>query len=497
MVNRLQKFAQKLIGINPNNRLFNTNTSYAVTNGNIISSEDNRTTYITRGYQANDIIFSIVNLIVEKVRVAPWAVYKIEDEQALKMYRGIMARKELTGDDFIRAMNFRKKALVEYTGDARLNELLKYPNDYCTFSDLVGDSSIFKLVAGGRMIWADQLGAGANGSFPQSLHHLPYDLVTIIASRPTTTEGGDYVPVSELGYRIDSFGQFNIPKSAVMHDKYFNPRYDTMGSQLFGQSPLKAGLSLLDLSNSSNRTATAQFQNQGPKQIIFMDDPQFRPEEGNLQAQAIKNILQGKEYGGPDNAGKTATSGYKMGVIAAGISPVDLGIVQLQEWQLRRFCNLFGCVPSQVLNDPENKSYNNAIEGERALTNRGALPLLTTFRDYFNMTLYNQWGYKGKNIYVDADLTVYSELQDNLKDKWTWVKELPVSWKKKLELMGLEYDESDPGIDEVMIPSGFTPIDSMNAVDNVLSGLGVNSNGQVHRNGQANGQNGQRNGQIN
>lgn len=495
MVNRLQRFAQKLIGINPN-RALSTNTSYAVTNGNIISSEDNRGTYITSGYQANDIIFSIVNLITEKVRVAPWGVYKIQDEQALKMYRAIMSQKDRTGDDFVRALNFRKKALVEYTGDGRLSELIKYPNDYCTFSDLVGDSSIFKLIAGGRMIWAEQLGAGANGSFPQSLYHLPYDLVTIIASRPSHTEAGDFVPVKELGYRIDSFGQFNIPKSAVMHDKYFNPHYDTMGSQLFGQSPLKAGLSLLDLSNSSNKTATAQFQNQGPKQIVYMDDARFSPEEGNTQAQEIKKILQGKEYGGPDNAGKTATSGYKMGILSAGLSPVDLGIVQLQEWQLRRFCNLFGAVPSQVLNDPENKSYNNSIEGEKALTNRGAMPLITTFRDYFNMQLYNYWGYKGKNIYIDADITVYSELQDNIKDKWTWVKELPVSWKKKLELMGLEFDPNDTSLDEVAIPSGFTPIDSMNVVDNVLSGLGVNSNGQVTPN---NGQNGQaqRNGQRN
>jgi len=271
-----------------------------------------------------------------------------------------------------------------------------------------------------------------------------------------------------------------------MHDKYFNPKYDTMGGQLFGQSPMKAGLSLMDLSNASNKTATAQFQNQGPKQIVFMDDLRFSPEQGNAQAQEIKKILQGKEYSGPDNAGKTATSGYKMGVVQAGLSPVDLGIVQLQEWQLRRFCNLFGCVPSQILNDPENKTYNNTQEGERALTTRGALPLINTFRDYFNMTLYNYWGYKGKNIYVDADLTVYSELQDNMKDKWSWVRELPVSWKKKLELMNLEYDEGDPGLEEVMIPTGFQSIDQMNVVDEILNSNGLQP-GQAQRNGQANG----------
>ena len=107
------------------------------------------------------------------------------------------------------------------------------------------------------------------------------------------------------------------------------------------------------------------------------------------------------------------------------------------------------------------------------------------------MKLGTDWSYKGKNIYVDADLTVYSELQDNMKDKWMWVKELPVSWKYKLELMGLDYEEGEPGLDEVMIPSGFQPIDSLNVVDEILTG-NANGNGNARANGQAASQNGKK-----
>lgn len=465
-MNKVQKALVKLLGLGSivqanGSGGYTTGPTYEVVNGNLTTSSDNKTTYLKKGYQGNDLIYSIINLVCEKVRVCPWAVYRVEDESSLKKYLAIISKKDFSGDDFKRAMIFREKALTPYVGDGRLNELLKYPNEYCTFPNLVADSAVFKMACGGRMIWADQLGAGANADFPLSLDHLPYDLMSIVASR-------DF-PIREIGYKLDAWGIKEIPKKSVMHDKYFNPVFDQSGSHLFGQSPLKAALLLMDASNEANRTMLSQFQNQGPKGVIFTDSDKFDITEQGQQAAAIKKILQGKEYTGSENTNKIASSGIKMGYVKIGDSLVDMGIVNLTEQQLRRFCNIFGAVPSQVLNDPANKTYNNTVEGERALTTRGALPIINSFRDSFNMKLGTDWGYKGKNIFVDADLTVYSELQDSMKDKWAWVKELPVSWKYKLEMMGLDYGEGEPGLDEVMIPSGFQPIDSLNIVDETLN----------------------------
>ena len=156
-----------------------------------------------------------------------------------------------------------------------------------------------------------------------------------------------------------------------------------------------------------------------------------------------------------------------MGIVDAGLSPVDLGIVESEKWSLRRFCNVYG-VPSQLLNDPDNKTFNNQKEGEKALTMRCALPHLNSFREHLNRKLRNDWGYKGQNIIVDYDLSVFTELQDDLQTKWQWVKELPVSWRYKLDLMGMDYEEGQPGLDEVMIPSGYQPIDGYNVIDETL-----------------------------
>ena len=91
------------------------------------------------------------------------------------------------------------------------------------------------------------------------------------------------------------------------------------------------------------------------------------------------------------------------------------------------------------------------------------------FREHFNKKLNTDWGYKGKNVFVDYDSTVYTELQDDLKEKWTWVRELPVSWEYKLELMGLDSEGDNEGLKEIMIPSGFQPLDSFNVVDETLA----------------------------
>lgn len=438
------------------------NVNYIVEGGTLISPTDNKTTYITNGYTANDLIYSVVNLITDKVRVAPWGVYKIQDESSLKQYKALMGRKSLSAEDYKRAMVLRKKALVE-TSDSKLDPLLESPDGYCSMSDFVGNSSVFKLLCGGRMIWAELLGGGANTGKPQSLYLLPYNLMSIEASRG--------FPMIETGYRIDEWGLMNdkkLLKEQVLHDKYFNPNYDSSGGHLFGLSPLKAALLLTTKSNEANKTEAAQFQNQGPKRVIFIDEPQKDlGNTGGEQIQGIKRILQGREYAGSENAGKMAGSAYKVGSIEVGLSPVDLGIIESEKWSLRRFCNVYG-VQSQLLNDPENKTYNNSKEAEKALTSRAALPQLTSFRDQLNRKLQTDWGYKGSGLFVDFDTSVFTELQEDLKEKWTWVRELPISHRSKLEMMNIDADPNDKNLDETVIPSGFVPIDSLNVVDESL-----------------------------
>lgn len=79
--------------------------------GRLVTIEDNQLAYINSGYNINDIIYSIVGLIMDKVRVAPWDLYKIVDESSLKQYKGLMSKKDISASDFLKARDYRKKAL--------------------------------------------------------------------------------------------------------------------------------------------------------------------------------------------------------------------------------------------------------------------------------------------------------------------------------------------------------------------------------------------------
>jgi hypothetical protein len=105
-----------------------------------------------------------------------------------------MRKKNLTTEDYKLANELRAKALEPVKVD-RLSDLMKYPNDYETMQDLVAASSGYKLLTGGRAIWAETLNAGANQGKPYALHNLPYDQLSIIAKT-------NVFPIVEAGYTM-------------------------------------------------------------------------------------------------------------------------------------------------------------------------------------------------------------------------------------------------------------------------------------------------------
>jgi hypothetical protein len=85
--------------------------SYNIINGQWVGIDDNKGSYITNGYTINDQLYSIINLILDKVRMPEWGTYKIVDEESLKSYLGLIRKKNLTAEDYTKALKYRTKAL--------------------------------------------------------------------------------------------------------------------------------------------------------------------------------------------------------------------------------------------------------------------------------------------------------------------------------------------------------------------------------------------------
>ena len=434
------------------NTLFPTipmNSQIAIERGIVTWQGADQRSFVDDGYVANDIVYSIIKLITDKAKIAPFHVYRVVDEKAAKKYKSLAAQKDINLKEL---ETLHKKAYELYTGDQRLNELLKYPNEEDCWSDLVEQWCGFKLITGNSFIYGKLIEAGNNQGKPYELFALPSQYMAIIANI-------NVFPPTRAGYQLYYGEMWSFDTKEILHDKYFNPQWGVTGGQLYGQSPLRAAAKNLTRSNEAKTAAVASFQNGGPAGVLFMNDERFDPTSGQAQAQALKTAVSQK--GGAANFNSIAVSGYKVDWKQIGLSPVELNIIESEKWDLKALCNIYG-VPSQLLNDSDSKTYNNQREGEKALTLRCAIPLLNSLTENLNRKLHTDWGYKGTNLYVDYDLSVFGELEANKAEQTAW---LNTAWwispKQKLDIMNIEVPDYIPTeeLEKLYIPTGLQTID--------------------------------------
>lgn len=448
-----------------------TGGRYEIIGGQLIGLSDNVSGYVRDGYNMNDIIYSVVNLILEKIKMAPWAIYTVKDDSSLKELRAYQSKKIHTGEEKRKMVQLFNKALEVFDKPSKWGDLLKFPNERQSFCDLVVYAIGYKMLTGNGFLWANQLDAGVNKGTPQELWVMPSQDMMIKATR-------DF-PSRVTAYQMNGTNRtvLDFRKEEVMHVIYPNYSAWDISSQLWGMAPLKAACLLTNRNNSALKASTSMFQNKGLQHVLYIDEPNLTQEDraGAMGMMTeLKKKLVSDEYSGPNAAGKVTGANYKLGALNLGLSAVDLQIIEAEKWDMRRFCNIFGGVPSQLLNDPDNKVYNNMKEGEVALTTRGALPQLKDFQSALNRKAHTDWELPPEQI-IDFDATVYSELQDDVKDMAAWVipvaQQTGLSPNRVLDLLGLETIEEDfynqPRVTQQM---GETLSDSqLNIVDQTLN----------------------------
>lgn len=383
-------------------------------NGRLVSYTDNRDNYVIKGYMINDIIYSIVKMIADKARVAPWGLYTIKDEQSYKELQAVIRKKEFS---LAHMGNLQRKALVPVQNAGKWSDLIKYPNVYQGFNDLTSDSISFKLITGNKFLWGNKLTGGANAGIPYEIEVLPAQWVDIISN--------GMFPARAMGYTIQTMipGEIYLPET-ILHEKYFNPHFDINGNQLYGMSPIKAGLRRLQKSNLQLTAEAANWQNEGIKGIIAMKNQmgQVDGEEAQTQVEGLAETVR-QEWSGSGNRGKMGVSGYDLSWIPIGLNAEEMALIESGLVDLRMMCNWFGGVPSQLLNDPARSTYNTVSEAEKALTTRCVMPELCATKDAYNRKFSQDWGLP-KGVIVDFDLSVFSELQEDVGRIADWTSKM-------------------------------------------------------------------------
>lgn len=426
----------------------NTGTS-SIDKGTVTWQGQNGEEQVRAGYSGNDIVYSIIRLITDKVKQAPWQEYRIVDETSYKRYTAAIKSKDLniTGKQLA---ELHTKALEPVKTGGRISELLKYPNPTDSWGDIVEAYAAFKLITGNAYVYGKQIPMGINKGAPLELWVMPSQYMSIVADL-------NVFPILPTGYQLylQFLQQFTAPE--ILHDKYFNPNWNIVGSQLYGLSPLQAAARVLTRSNEGKQAAVSNYQNGGPKGILFVADDRYDPLQSVQEAQDIRKSLARNQ--GAKNVNQVETSGYKVDYVPLGLSPVDLDLLNAENMDLRALCNVYG-VPSQLLNDPDNKTYSNTKDGEKALTVRCALPMLASIRDQFNRKFMKDWG--NQKTVIDFDISVYGELQEDKEMQVRWLKDAPIKTGRKLEILGESTDGYTPEqLDSIIIGSGSTTLDEV------------------------------------
>ena len=286
-----------------------------------------------------------------------------------------------------------------------LYSLLKKPNldqtsveykEECYLQYLVtGDTFEYKLVPSGFQL-------------PSQLKILPSYWVEVFKGENNQNQNSFFAPVTT--YQFTWGGSvMKFPTDLVIHTKNFDPSYN--GSWK-GLSPLQANRLIVSASNQNQEAKHSMLKTRGAVGIISNEKEDYPLEQE--EREAVQSELD-KRLGEANKFNKVVAFGGSAKFQQMGLSAGDLKILEMDVDFLRKICNAFG-LPSQLFNDPQNKTFNNLAEAKKALYTEAAIPLAQKFVDSKNENLVPEFNrIENKNYCIKLDTSKIEVLQKDKK----------------------------------------------------------------------------------
>lgn len=415
-----------------------------------ISLDDTQNAYVEDGYELNPDVYSVVNGITKAASAVPPVVQIVKNEAKALKYKKLASTnrdkaKQSTIDNLLELKN---QAFDEVHDEKDpLYKLMTRPNPLQGYPEWYENMKGFQLITGNAYTHYVQLGDGTVGE----MWVMPSQFTKIVAD-PT------YESLIK-GYIIDMYGQdgHQLPAETVVHWKYWNPDYDSVGSHLYGMSPLKAARRSIRLGNDGDMALSKALKNGGASGVVYPTDPdleQLTP----MQRSQLENYL--RDMQGPSNYKSWLVSSVKLGFEKFGIPPVDLEIIEAGKMTQRDICNVFN-FPSELLNDPDNKTNANKEQSRKQLYMDNVIPELT--RDYSELNrslvpLFNEA--TGKKYHLDFDVQAIDALNKDNSEKVDWLNK---AWwltadEKRMEMGYQPVGDNNRYIPMNLIPDGTTEL---------------------------------------
>lgn len=439
-------------------------------NGQPVQLADNTFTYIQNGYQWNADVYSVVDLILQKLSACTPIVYEVTKDNMgnVQKYRNFL--QSGTKDGLIKAKAIELKAMKEIYMPA-ISDLLMTPNKYQSYIDWIKHYAGFYLLTGNTYNYY-------NGINPKNkkwgeMYVLPAQFMQIIS-------GGPMEPIK--GYRVINqrfFGSdmFDFEATDVSHLKTFNPNYNNYGSQLYGQSPLMAYRLTIQKNKDGRIEANKQMVNGGARGIL--SPKAGAPALNSDQAKDLKEQISRRVSStSNDLIDRLYASGAGLDWQQIGLPVADMMLLESLQFDRVDICNAYH-VPVQLMNNTDASTDNNMQHAMKQFIYNVIMPLCNVISDRLTRDICPQYANGNKTYVIQLDATSLPDMSDDMTNVATW---LNTSWwltpNQKLTAQGFGTSK-EPLMDRVVIPSNMMLLDDLQMTDAQFTQAGQNANGQL------------------
>jgi len=364
---------------------------------------------INNGYSKNNSWYSIVTKVARGVASLPITLYTIDGEEKTKVDQG------------------------------ELYDLIFNPNQNQSFRELSEEQMIYLSNNGEAYYYLDR--GGSFGGKVKRIISLPPEVMTVLKSSKSI--------LSEVtGYEMrDGSSNHKFLPEEILHIVYPNPTL--IGKRTNnGLSPLEAGNYKINASNNNAIAQAAYFANRGVSNLVSSDGGSsglsMTPQDEEALARADK-----VKFGGAEKMGSIVTIPTPVKVHQLGSSSSDMEMLGHDKQYLRDLCNLL-FMPSELFNDPDNKTHANRKEAVKTAYNDVFIPNCQLLLDGYMRTIISFYSKAhGSNYSLQIDYDKIDALKpDPLALRELLIKEVDSGIKTPNEARLLAGDELHP--DELM-----------------------------------------------
>ncbi len=375
---------------------------------------DSPKNYLTHGYNQNALVYAVIGLITSAASKATFKMMDVSNPDK---------KEEIKTHPFL--------------------DLLRMPAPMYDRREFIANTIGFKELTGEAFIYKNRFTTGKNRGLAGQLIIMPPQYIRVEQDKATG--------LAKKYVYYDGTVKQEIAPEDMIFMRYWNPE-----GSIRGFSPLKAGREVVSQSNDMYKTNRKLTANGGPPGILSLDDSTGIEFDDTARDKLLEKYRE--TYGTPDNAGTPIITNGKWSWTSTGLKAEDLMLKEGQRMALRDICNLYG-ISSQLLNDPENKTYNNMQDARKALILNCVMPKLHLWIDAIHRDLLSEWEkVDNKKYEIVIEKNCWEEIRN---EELQLVQQLNTAWwltiNQKLKLMGQEPLTIDQG-DDIYVPLNYMPI---------------------------------------